>query len=107
LSNLIDEDPVQFFGSSPDLQIAPFGEDQYYAGLWLTQEADDLLNNDPVDALFDAAEVAAFEAGAFFWWMSAKLDPFALNVVYSDLSHSDLHTAGVWSSISHDCGLSQ
>lgn len=104
VSSLADD--RQFAGSSPALQIYPFGEDQYYTGVWLDQEAQDLYNGDYTDALYDAAEVAAYEADAFYWWMTAKLDPLAWNVIYTDLSHSDLHTAPVWSSITHDCGLS-
>lgn len=104
VSSLADE--VQFFGSSPLQQINPYLGDEADAGYWLDQEAQDLYNEQYDAALYDAEMVAYDEADAFYWWMSAKLDLLAWNVTYTDLSHSDLHTAGVWGSIAHNCGLS-
>lgn len=98
-------DYVQFGGASP-YQLGWFGYDQWQTVYWLDQEAQDLYYQNYDDALYDAEQIAFFEADALSWWLSTKLAFGAWNVMYLNLSHSDLHTAPVWNNIQHDCGLS-
>ncbi|HZQ52831.1 MAG TPA: hypothetical protein VFB14_11580 [Bryobacteraceae bacterium] len=103
VSSLIDY--VQFAGSSP-VQIGAYGYAQTEAGIYSYNEGLDIYNGDYNQALSDAEEIAFWQANASGWWMSAKLAVGAYNVLYLNPSHSDLHTADWWPSISYDCGLS-
>ena len=95
----------QVVGASPSLQLYPLGQDQYYAGQELYQEAIDIYYGNYEAALQDAAWAAVYEAEVFYYWMSTKLAWGAWNAIYTDLSHEDLHTAPVWGWLSGDCGL--
>ena len=100
-------DPIQVSGSSP-YQVYNFGQDEYQAALWTTQEAIDLYKEDYSDAAYDAEEIADYQADAVYWWLTTKIaedSPAALNVLFASYSHSGLHTTGVWSQVVNGCYL--
>ena len=68
----------------------------------MTQVISKLISN------YNAAEYVSDVAGetANTYIIYSKVDPWANNnVILGSQSHSDLHTASVWGSITQSCGL--
>lgn len=96
-------DWVQFIGASPT-QIANFAYHVYASIAGAVAAFEAAIAGDYLTALayFQASVFEVIEAE--YWWWTTKEEVVGPTLVFTGLSHNDLHSASVWNAIAPYCG---
>lgn len=97
-------DWTQFYGASPS-QVYLYFEAQYWAGIYSSYAYEAQMNGQWDDYWYYSSLMSYYQSLAEYAFISTKYEPGAGNVLFSGLSHSDLHEPPVWYAIAPSCAL--